>query len=287
MLIVSITMPIAPAMSAFWGMTINNYTETDLALLQHAYPDHIRRIVHTLERGEKTGTPHIQAYVRLFRQQRMSYMRKLFPSATDFKCLNSEEWVLNAERYAQKQDSTAESPSVITNNAIPDPVTELVSVMEEAFGREDCNMHTWDRPLCWRHVDMKYLLDWCERVQFDRVVARPHLAKFYVSPMYTKVRDQYGLALKKHICLRAEAENAPEQKTHTHTHTQPRIIFSPGSINNDGDSRSEGDEEESGSSAEASDSEGEDYEDSGSEASEGTDEGGSACSGSSDDCSES
>lgn len=226
-------MPIPQAMSAFWGMTINNYTETDLALLQHAYPDHIRRIVHTLERGEKTGTPHVQAYVRLFRQQRMSYMRKLFPSATDFKCLNSEEWVLNAERYAQKQDGTAESPSVITNNAIPDPVTELVSVMEEAFGRKDCNKHFHDKPTCWRHVDMKYLLDWIDTVQFDRVVARPSLAKFYVSPMYTKVRDQYGLALKKHICLRAEAENAPEDETHTHTHTQPRIIFSTEQINSD------------------------------------------------------
>ena len=35
--------------TAFWGMTINNYDETDLALVQQGYPDYIRQIVYTLE----------------------------------------------------------------------------------------------------------------------------------------------------------------------------------------------------------------------------------------------
>ena len=105
--------------TAFWGMVINNYDQTDLALVQQGYPDYIRQIVYTLEEGE-SGTPHIQAYIKLYRQQRLSYMKRLFPRG-NFRALMAEEYKLNAQRYAQKLDVTARSPAVITNNPFPTP----------------------------------------------------------------------------------------------------------------------------------------------------------------------
>ena len=94
-----------------WRMTINNYDATDLALVQQGYPDHIRQIVYTLEEGEE-GTPHIQAFIKMKRDCRMSHMKKLFPRG-NFGVMDSSERKLNQQRYAQKLDSTAKSPAVI------------------------------------------------------------------------------------------------------------------------------------------------------------------------------
>ena len=74
--------------TAFWGFTINNYTDTDVALVQQGYPDYMRELVYTFEKGEKTGTPHIQGWLKLQRQQRASFVSKLFPRA-HFCAVNS------------------------------------------------------------------------------------------------------------------------------------------------------------------------------------------------------
>lgn len=257
--------------TAFWGMVINNYDETDLALVQQGYPDHVRKIVYTLERGE-SGTPHIQAYVRLFRQQRLSYVKKLFPRG-NFKALTSDEYKLNAERYAQKQDKTAESPSVIINNPFPDPVKELVSVIEEAFSSPDCNEYYHHRPHIWAEAQPRKstLLDWLAKIEFRRVRKTPSLAKFYVSPLYRKVKAEYLDALKAHVFDLHKVED-----THTHTHTDEKFSHAEDITNGSGEDDEEFEEFES----EGEDDEGD--EDSESEASEGYDESGSVSSGSSD-----
>jgi len=206
--------------TAFWSFTINNYTPTDLALVQQGYPDHIRQIVYTLEKGEETGTPHIQGYLKLFRQQRESYVRKLYPRAS-FHGITSDAYNLNAQRYAQKLDQTAESPATITNNPFPDPVVELVSVIEEAFSRSDLNEYHHDRPKSWQEgqPDQLTLHQWLTQVEFDRVRRSPRLAKFYVSPMYRNVKKEYITALMAHVF--------DLQKTDTHTHTHTHVSFQP------------------------------------------------------------
>jgi len=198
--------------TAFWGMTINNYDETDLALVQQGYPDHIRQIVYTLERGEE-GTPHIQAFIKLNRQQRLSYVKKLFPRGS-FKALLAEEYKLNAQRYAQKLDKTAESPAVINNNPFPDPVVELLTVIEEAFSSPEVNVHYHDRPHLWRDGQPTHetLLQWLSQVEFNRVRRTPRLVKFYVSPTYRAVKKEFLIPLKAHFF-----------DTHTHTHTQEKL----------------------------------------------------------------
>lgn len=220
MLLDSITMD---ATTAFWGMTINNYDETDLALVQQGYPDHVRQIVYTLERGEETGTPHIQAYLRLFRQQRLSYVKKLFPRGS-FKALHADEYKLNAQRYAQKLDATAESSAVITNNPFPDPVVELTDVIRAV-------RQTWlDQSVPWYNTKEKDIMYYIQQEQNHRVAEKPSLAKFYVSATYKAVKKDYWRSL----CHFLDAEDDPSKnETHTHTHTQRKIIFSTGDITDD------------------------------------------------------
>jgi len=258
--------------TAFWGMVINNYDATDLALVQQGYPDFVRQIVYTLEVGGEKGTPHIQAYVRLHRQQRMSYMRKLFPGASDFKALTSDEYKLNAQRYAQKLDETAASPAVISNNPFPDPVVELVSVIEEAFKSPDLNEFYWDRPTAWAggQPEEHILLQWIESVEFRRVRKSPRLAKFYVGSTYKSVKKQYLHALKAHVF---DLQN--DVDTHTHTHT-PELFSHAEDINGE-DGEGEDGTEDAGGEEDFEDDEGfEDSSDSSSEA--GTESDDSGCS---------
>lgn len=253
----------AQPMTAFWGMVINNYDETDLALVEQGYPDYIRKITYTKERGEK-GTPHIQAYVRLFRQQRLSYMKKLFPRG-NFKALTSDEYRLNAEKYAQKQDATAEGPSVIQNNPFPDPVVELTDVLREVY------MEYMDRKGGEHFYNVKGedVLAYIAQEERSRVARKPALAKFYVSSTYKAVKTQFWRSVLQFV------EN---EHTHTHTHTDEKFSQSIDIPTYDG-----GNDTEGGSSRgdHEGDTEDEDYEDDCSQASEGSDEGGSSFSGSS------
>lgn len=222
--------------TAFWGMTINNYDETDLALVRQGYPDFIRQLVYTLEEG-KEGTPHIQAYIKLMRQQRLSYVKKLFPRG-NFKALCSDEYKLNAQRYAQKLDTTSKSPAVITNNPFPDPITELVSVSEAVLKHfadgEICNMK-------WRDYE-----HWAMCEEYHRVKEKPSLAKFYVSATYKAVKKQFWRPILYNI-----------ENTHTHTHSEEIISREGGITDDDADDRSE--EEQHEEDDEGEDDEGDDY----------------------------
>lgn len=90
-----------------WGMTINNYSQEELILVQHGYSDYMREIIHTLEKGAE-GTPHIQAWIKMKRDERQSFMKKLYPRAS-WKILSNAEYKENAKRYAQKEDETTQS----------------------------------------------------------------------------------------------------------------------------------------------------------------------------------
>ena len=39
--------------TAFWGMVINNYDETDMAMVHNGYPDYMRELIYTLEKGNQ------------------------------------------------------------------------------------------------------------------------------------------------------------------------------------------------------------------------------------------
>lgn len=202
--------------TAFWGMTINNYTETDLALVQNAYPDHMRELVFTLEQGAD-GTPHIQAWIKLKRQQRMSFVKKLFPRG-HFKALCSAEYQQNTKLYAQKLDGTAQSPAVHRFN---DPIHTI-----EGIARKVIN----------RMIELDYPLNKRPFVEHEMVQEDYSMAKVFVSATYKQMFKQFGesmyecLAIQhlerkdaleeiQNSVLENDDEAPPEADTHTHAHT--------------------------------------------------------------------
>jgi len=86
----------------YWGLTINNPTENDFVLIRNHNEKYVRQTDWTLEKGE---TEHIQAYVRLHRNNTMTMMKKLYPRA-HFTGLSTDEYELNMKNYATKEDVT-------------------------------------------------------------------------------------------------------------------------------------------------------------------------------------
>lgn len=59
-----------------WVFTLNNPTQDDLT-----FPDYVRYAVWQRERGEETGTAHLQGYIELIGNQRLSALKKWLPTA--------------------------------------------------------------------------------------------------------------------------------------------------------------------------------------------------------------
>jgi len=212
-----------------WGMVINNYTETDLALVQQGYPDHIRQIIYTLERGEQ-GTPHIQAFIKMKRDCRLSHMKKLFP-AGHFNYLESSEYKLNAQRYAQKLDATAESGATISNG---DPLHTVEGTVRDVINRIISN-----------YTNTKVDLARARReAEYEAVMEDYTMAKVFVSSTYKAMWKDWGTTMYRSLLEKAD--------THTHTHTReshdpPQKTFVDIGTQTDADDiSSRGDEDQEG-----------------------------------------
>jgi len=178
-----------------WQMTINNYDETDLALLRQGYPDHIRQLVYTLETGEE-GTPHIQAFIKMKRDCRLTHMKKLFPRG-HFQYLDSSEYKLNAQRYAQKLDATADGPATITNG---DPLHTI-----EGSVRTIINLMISDG------VPITEVASRRGEYEYIAVMEDYSMAKVFVSATYKAMWKDWGTTMFRSLLEKAD--------THTHTHT--------------------------------------------------------------------
>lgn len=245
-----------------WRMTINNPDETDYALVQQGYPDHIRQLVYTKEVGEE-GTPHIQAFIKMKRDCRLSHMKKLFPRG-NFGFLDGSEYRLNSQRYAQKLDGTAVSPAVISNfdplHTIEGLVRQVVEHMIDHYADE---------------VDLTTARRWSEG---DMVREDYTKAKTFVSSTYKTMWRDFGNDMYECLYRKRQERVAEEQNsshTHTHTHTDEKLSHEGGITNEDAASSG------SCSDAEADES---DEDDSSSET-EGCDTSGCSVDCSSDDCS--
>lgn len=201
-----------------WRMTINNYDETDLALVQQGYPDYIRQLVYTLEEGEE-GTPHIQAYIKMKRDTRFSAMKKLFPRG-NFAFIDNDEYKLNSQRYAQKLDATARSPAVITNF---EPIHTIEGIMKRVMRRIEAEMgyHEYT-PQALHQL----------RIYFEkRLVEEDYtMAKVFVSATYKQMWKQFGEAMYSCLAPQFAKERmgaaAALKEPHTHTHTHSEKEFS-------------------------------------------------------------
>lgn len=248
--------------TAFWGMVINNYDENDLVLVQNGYTDHFRESVHSLEKGE-SGTPHIQAWIKLQRQQRLSFMKKLFPRG-NFRPLTSDEYIRNAKTYAQKLDATAEAAVL---HRFIDPTHSIESVIKSVVIRmidyENLTLkHGW-----------KHARQYAENAM---VVEDYKYAKIFVSDTYNKMWKLFGESMIQCIL---------ERHTHTHTHSG-KIISREGGITTEYGEDSEespgedeeGNEESVGEDSSDSGAMGDSVEASGEESHDGTEDGSDASS---------
>jgi len=243
-------------LTAFWGMTINNYDETDMAMIHHGYPDHMRELVHTLEQGEE-GTPHIQAYLKLKRQQRLSFVKKLFPRG-HFKALTSAAYIENTKSYAQKLDATARSPAV---HKFYDPIHTIEGQMKQVMRRIEADMSYED-------YSPKLLHHYRLRAEKRMVEEDYTHAKVFVSATYKQMWKHFGEAMYSCLQPQFEAERVGKavsfEDTHTHTHSEEKISRE-GGITNDGSAKQDSEDEEGLDSEEQDsesqqDSEGEDCE---------------------------
>jgi len=233
----------ADLMTAFWGMTINNYDETDLAMVQNGYPDHMRELVHTLEEGED-GTPHVQAYLKLKRQQRLSFVKKLFPRG-HFVALTSSMYIENTKRYAQKLDGTARSPAT---HKFYDPVHTIEGLVRKVILKaiED-------------YPNVIELDDARIAVERDLVIEDYSMAKVFVSSTYKQMWKQFGHQMYESVFHTYQQKLEDEEQksrvsfgdTHTHTHTGEKFSRE-GGITNDASSEQDSEDEE-GSDSEGSD----------------------------------
>jgi len=203
----------------------------------------------------------------------------LFPRAGHCRFLEADEFKLNSKRYAVKQDGTATSPSVIKNNPFQDPVSELMLVAREVltdYLPTNANIGV----LRFKgDVSMAF-----KSIESQKVRERPTLAKFYVSAVYAKIKEEYWREFLMNIQDETLRELRVEIPVHTHTHTHSGEIFS----RQDGITNDAGTERDSASGSEDTPESGgeedEDYDFGSSAEDEDDDEGGSYESGSPDDC---
>lgn len=192
--------------TAFWSMTINNYDETDLALVRQGYPDFMRELVYTLEEGEE-GTPHIQAWIKLQRQQRMRFVQKLFPRG-HFKPSTADEYNHNTKNYAQKLDGTARSPAV---HRFVDPYHTVETVIKKVC------LKIYEDFLQYEEYSNAKLKQYRYDVEKLLVQQDYRYAKIFVSGVYNKMWSEFGSAVYHNII-----------HTHTHTHSDENLSHQGG-----------------------------------------------------------
>jgi len=183
-----------------YSMTLNNPDENEMVLIRNPNPEYIRQLIWTPEVG-KEGTPHIQAYVKLMKQQRPSFIKKLYPRA-HFRSITSDEYKHNCHDYAQKNDDTTIGSHVITyNEQIPDVVQFLRKMLEEACGCDPSHDNQPDNAEAWMShwYRPNEILTRCLAAEKRAVAIRPTVAKLLVSPTYTRVKKLYMREIVENI----------------------------------------------------------------------------------------
>lgn len=84
--------------SKTWDLTLNNYTDADIELLE-SWADDCKRLVVSKEVGEG-GTPHLQGRITFARSYRLSGLKKLIPRAHWEKTMCVQDSL-----YCKKEDS--------------------------------------------------------------------------------------------------------------------------------------------------------------------------------------
>lgn len=197
------------ALSTCWSMTLNNPTEEMMVLVRNPNQDYIRQLIWT---AEEESTPHIQAYVKLIKQQRMSFIKKLYPGG-HFQPISSAEYLRNAVDYAQKEDDTTRGAHVNTlADTIADPVYLLNRLVRTIIDRELAEwvdqQHDAEQLFSLLNqrtpgdmVSVKFQDRFRLRIQDEELLLvreRPSICKLLVSAQYHKIKMDYLLPIVKY-----------------------------------------------------------------------------------------
>lgn len=181
----------------YWSMTLNNPDENDWLIVKNPNEKYIRSLVWTREVGEE-GTEHIQAWVRLQRNNSLHFMKKLYPRG-HFRFIDRDEYNENTQQYAQKEDGTTAGKHHITlHDPLPASDTLLYKVLDAAFiwlCEHDKKIQAEYDELAYRiFQDQPPLtLKMLDTPFFEKqmVCEKAGLEKIFCSPAYEKMKATY------------------------------------------------------------------------------------------------
>jgi len=174
----------------YWSMTINNPDENDYLIVRSPNSKYVRELVWTPEVGAE-GTQHIQAWLRLQRNQTLAFVKKLYPRA-HLKHCDKDVYNENCYQYAQKNDETTAGNHHITlHDPLPGSDTLLYQVIEKCYDIyfEEYGRHEQFPDKAWKTVHIKQMP--FDDVERDMVRQRAGLEKIFISPAYEKMKARY------------------------------------------------------------------------------------------------
>lgn len=209
----------------YWSITLNNPDENDYLIMRNPNAKYIRELVWTREVGAE-GTEHIQAWVRLQRNQSLAFVKKLYPRA-HLKPTDKDVYNENSHQYAQKNDETTAGNHHITlNDPLPANDSLLYKVLDKGYDimlEHDQQAQLWHSEGGVHNVIQRIRLTrlYTDVVEREMVVEKSGLEKIFISPVYEKMKQKYW----KEILLRlkhnedAIGSYVPDQEWETRTQT--------------------------------------------------------------------
>jgi len=200
-------------LATYWSMTINNPDETDMVLVRNPNDKYVRILVWSPEEGAD-GTPHIQGWLRLQRNNSLAFVRKLYPRA-HFRHILKDEYNENTQRYAQKDDKTSRGQHTISvNDPIPALDTTLYRVLERVL--EDAGETIWANN--WEDKD---IIRSTKRIESTMVTEKSGLEKIFISNSYHKMKLQFWQEILVRLSRKKQEEQnveIPVYNADDHTH---------------------------------------------------------------------
>jgi len=201
----------------YWSVTINNPDENDYLIMRNPNEKYIRSLVWTPEVG-KEGTEHIQAWIRLQRNQGLSFVKKLYPRA-HLKPVDKDVYNENTHQYVQKNDdTTAGNHHISINDPLPANDTLLYNVLRRSFDYALANSQRLKD--LYEHESMKSVLQALtlkelntELVEREMVREKAGLEKIFISPAYEKMKRKYWSEILYRLYIQTEDARSTSQRS--------------------------------------------------------------------------
>lgn len=207
-------MSLCSQLFTYFSVTINNPDENDLLITRNPNEKYVRQCIWTHETGNE-GTPHVQMWLRLFRNNSLSLVKKLYPRA-HIRGIAKDEYNENTHAYAQKDDDTTRGAHVITSSNAPH---DALSVMQDLFRVVQEN-DTEVRRL-WAHFHEPKLLKLIREVEHELVMKKPYLAKFFVSAGYKAMFKEFGEDIFNHLVHERRQQQTNKQTADSGNNVSP------------------------------------------------------------------